>query len=43
MTIQNSRIKAAWLLVLLTIFVTPFVIRAQSTADEIPRLADGAA
>lgn len=41
MTIQNSRIKAAWLLVLLAIFVTPFVIRAQSTTDEIPRLADG--
>lgn len=41
MTIQNSRIKVAWLLVLLAIFVTPFVIRAQSTTDEIPRLADG--
>ncbi len=41
MTIQDSRMKAAWLLILLGIFLTPLIIHAQSTADEIPRLPDG--
>lgn len=41
MTIQNSRIKAAGSLVLLVIFLMPFVVHGQSTAGAIPRLADG--
>ena len=41
MIIINTRLKAACLVVLLGIFVTPFIINAQSTTDDIPRLADG--
>ncbi len=37
----NTRLKAAGLLVLLGIFVTPFIINAQSASDDIPRLVDG--
>ncbi len=41
MIITNTRMKAAWLLVLLGILVTPLVVRAQSATVDIPRLADG--
>ena len=41
MTITNTRMKAAWLLVFLGILATPLVVQAQSAIDDIPRLADG--
>ncbi|MCH7672734.1 MAG: hypothetical protein IIB72_11280, partial [Proteobacteria bacterium] len=41
MIITNTRMKSAWLLVLLGFLVTPLVLQAQSATDDIPRLADG--
>ncbi len=41
MTIQNSRRKAACLVVLLGIFTMPIVVFSQSAADDVPRLHDG--
>ena len=41
MTTRNTRLKAASLWVLLAIFVSPFVLQAQSATGEIPRLDDG--
>jgi len=45
MIIQNTRIRVAGLLLLLSVFavllIVPTLIRAQTTSDEIPRLANG--
>lgn len=41
MIIINSHLKAAWSVILLSIFGTPFIVSAQSATDDIPRLADG--